>query len=217
MTGTATEVCRELWDVYGLRISLVAPNRKNRRRQLPVQIHPDADKQWQAVTTSVKKQVKAGRAVLIGTHSVAASEQAGRILDAAKICHQVLNARQDETEADIIAAAGQPGRVTIATNMAGRGTDIKLAVSVKEAGGLHVILTEHYESGRVDRQLEGRCARQGDPGSFEMILTMEGIKLESLKVRVCLQIARLCGYFLPGGKICCKAYSENAAEADRTG
>ncbi|WP_461536533.1 preprotein translocase subunit SecA [Spongorhabdus nitratireducens] len=204
MTGTATEVCRELWDVYGLRVSIVAPNRKNRRQHLPFQIYPDADSQWQAITASVKQQVQAGRAVLIGTHSVAASEQASQVLHIAKICHQVLNARQDETEADIVAAAGQPGRVTIATNMAGRGTDIKLATSVKDAGGLHVILTEHYESGRVDRQLEGRCARQGDPGSFEMILTTEELKLDSLPIKACLQIIRLCGYSSLPGKYAAK-------------
>jgi preprotein translocase subunit SecA len=115
-----------------------------------------------------------GRPVLVGTRSVAASEQVSRALaEAGRIEHEVLNARQDKQEADIVAAAGQPGRITVATNMAGRGTDIKLTADVVEAGGLHVIITEFHESARIDRQLFGRCARQGNPGTFEAIVSLE--------------------------------------------
>jgi preprotein translocase subunit SecA len=110
---------------------------------------------------------------LVGTRSVAASEQLAALLDVAKLPYRLLNARQDKHEAEIVAQAGAPGCITVATNMAGRGTDIKLAPGVAELGGLHVIATELNDSGRIDRQLFGRCARQGDPGSCEAILAIE--------------------------------------------
>src|SRR5258706_3739411 len=116
---------------------------------------------------------RAGRAVLVGTRSVAASEEVDRLLSASRIEHVVLNARQDSEEAEIVARAGEPRRVTVATNMAGRGTDIKLAPEITALGGLHVILTEFHESARIDRQLFGRCARQGDAGSHEAIVSLE--------------------------------------------
>jgi preprotein translocase subunit SecA len=114
-----------------------------------------------------------GRPVLIGTRSVAASEQVSQLLIEAGLSHEVLNARQDKQEADIVAAAGQARSITVATNMAGRGTDIKLKPEVIDAGGLHVILTEFHESARIDRQLFGRCARQGNPGSIEAIVSLQ--------------------------------------------
>lgn len=121
-----------------------------------------SEARWDAVLASARSMSEAGRAVLIGTRSVAASEIIGTRLDAAGLAHEVLNARQDAREADIIAAAGEPGRITVATNMAGRGTDILLTAEVKAAGGLHVILTEYHDSARIDRQLYGRSGRQGD-------------------------------------------------------
>jgi preprotein translocase subunit SecA len=117
--------------------------------------------------------VKAGRPVLIGTRTVSASEQLGAALTAQGIAHVVLNARQDSDEAQLVARAGEPGRVTVATNMAGRGTDILLAEGVAARGGLHVVLTEYNDSRRVDRQLIGRCARQGDPGTFETLIALD--------------------------------------------
>jgi preprotein translocase subunit SecA len=114
-----------------------------------------------------------GKPVLIGTRTVGASEELSAVLTAAGLAHRVLNARQDTGEADIVATAGEVGAITIATNMAGRGTDIKLARGVDEVGGLHVILTELHESARLDRQLMGRSGRQGDPGSFELIASLE--------------------------------------------
>jgi preprotein translocase subunit SecA len=114
-----------------------------------------------------------GRPVLVGTRSVAASEHLSELLKAAGLAHQVLNARQDQEEAEVIARAGERGRITVATNMAGRGTDIRLAPGVAELGGLHVVATERHDAGRIDRQLFGRCGRQGDPGSFQVIVSME--------------------------------------------
>ena len=116
---------------------------------------------------------RGGKAVLIGTRSVEASERLSGYFNERDIAHAVLNARQDKGEAETVAQAGQPGRITIATNMAGRGTDIRLAKEVMEKGGLHVILTEFHESARVDRQLFGRCARQGQPGSVEALVSLE--------------------------------------------
>ena len=116
---------------------------------------------------------RAGRAVLIGTRSVDASEHVGELLLEAGFQPVILNARQDRQEAEIVACAGQPGRVTVATNLAGRGTDIQLHPAVREAGGLHVILTEYHESRRIDRQLFGRAGRQGDPGSYESIVALD--------------------------------------------
>jgi preprotein translocase subunit SecA len=114
-----------------------------------------------------------GRPILVGTRSVAASEQLSCLLTVAGLSHQVLNARQDRAEAEIIARAGEPGCIVVATNMAGRGTDIHLAPGVAERGGLHVIATEGHEARRIDRQLFGRCARQGDPGSHELLVSLE--------------------------------------------
>jgi preprotein translocase subunit SecA len=173
MTGTAREAAAELWSVYRLGVRRVATRRPLRRRALPPRISATAAARWAAVVARVAELSRSGRPVLVGTRSVAASEQLSRLLHDAGIEHRVLNARQDEAEAEIAAMAGEPHRVTVATNMAGRGTDIKLAPGVAERGGLHVIATEYHEAGRIDRQLFGRCGRQGDPGSFEVIASLE--------------------------------------------
>ena len=173
MTGTAHEVAGELWAIYGLNVVSVPTNRPVRRVSRPMQILPDANQKWNAIVTRIEQIHAQGRPILVGTRSVAASEHLSGLLSGKGIVHQVLNARQDADEAEIIARAGESGRIVVATNMAGRGTDIKLGSSVRELGGLHVIATEMHESGRIDRQLFGRCGRQGDPGSFEMILSLE--------------------------------------------
>lgn len=173
MSGTAREVAAELGSVYGLAVVPVPTHRPNRRRHLPDRVFDTADQKWEAVLATVLAHHARGAPVLVGNRSVAASERLSAMLTAAGIGHAVLNARQDSAEADVVAAAGQPGRITIATNMAGRGTDIKLAAAAVEAGGLHVVLTERHDAGRIDRQIAGRSARQGDPGHVEALLSME--------------------------------------------
>jgi preprotein translocase subunit SecA len=134
----------------------------------------NADEKWCHVIERARQMTQMGRSVLIGTRSVAASEAVSERLSAAGLAlHTVLNARQDGAEAEIVAQAGRASRITVATNMAGRGTDIRLEPGVVEAGGLHVILTEFHDSARIDRQLFGRCARQGDPGSAEAIVSLD--------------------------------------------
>jgi preprotein translocase subunit SecA len=143
--------------------------------------------------------------MLIGTRSVAVSEHLSDLFRGAGLEHQVLNARRDKEEALIVARAGEEGRVTIATNMAGRGTDIKLGTGVPERGGLHVILTERHEAGRIDRQLAGRCGRRGDPGTYEAFLSLEDQLLSEAGSGILAWIARLwMRLALPGGTVLCR-------------
>ena len=174
MTGTAKEVALEIASVYRLRVVRVPLHRPSRRTFAGTTFHATLAGKWAAVAESVERVACiARRPVLIGTRSVKASEELSQVLQARGIEHALLNAKQDRAEAEIVALAGQAGRVTVATNMAGRGTDISLGPGVAESGGLHVILTEYHESRRIDRQLIGRCARQGDPGSWEAIVSLE--------------------------------------------
>ena len=173
MTGTAREVAAELWSIYRLRVVTVPTNRPLRRSYLPDRVYPAAEKRWEAVVNRISDHHRKGRPVLVGTRSVAASEKLSRFLSDAGLPHKVLNARQDQEEAEIIARAGEQARITVATNMAGRGTDIHLAPGVAELGGLHVIATERHEARRIDRQLFGRCGRQGDPGTNEAVISLE--------------------------------------------
>jgi len=173
MTGTAREVRGELWSVYRLAVVRVPTNHPPRRVNRGDSVYTTAEAKWQAVLSRVTELSRQQRPILIGTRSVAASEHLSELLSAAAIPHQVLNARQDEAEAEIIARAGEPGQIMVATNMAGRGTDIRLAPGVAQQGGLHVIGTERHEARRIDRQLWGRCGRQGDPGSYESIVSLE--------------------------------------------
>jgi len=173
MTGTAREVQDELWGVYGLTTMRMPTHRPVIRRRLKERIFPTRGDKWQAVVDRVGELHAQGRAVLIGTRTVAASEELAAYVRQAGLPHQVLSARQDAEEARIISLAGRAGAITIATNMAGRGTDIMLSPEVRDAGGLHVVITEYHEAARIDRQLAGRCGRQGDPGSYEGILSLE--------------------------------------------
>jgi len=173
MTGTAREVRGELWSIYRLTVVRIPTNRSSRRRGVPDRAFLSARTKWDAVVARIAEIHGQGRPILVGTRSVAVSEHLSRLLGERGLPHQVLNARQDRDEAAIIAQAGQPGRITVATNMAGRGTDIRLGAGVVELGGLHVIATERHESGRIDRQLFGRCGRQGDPGSYEAITALD--------------------------------------------
>ncbi|OGA51911.1 MAG: hypothetical protein A3G24_27895 [Betaproteobacteria bacterium RIFCSPLOWO2_12_FULL_62_13] len=173
MTGTAIEVAPELEAVYGLKAVRVPPNRPVRRRDWGARLYLTREQKWNAVADAIARSQHAGRPVLVGTRSVAASEEVSRLLAARRLEHVVLNARQDRDEAEIVSCAGEAARATVATNMAGRGTDIVLPREVAERGGLHVILTEFHESKRIDRQLFGRCGRQGDAGTHEAIVCLE--------------------------------------------
>ena len=180
MSGTAVQNRWEIYRVYKLWVVQVPTNRPVIRRQLPDMIFPNEDSKFDAVVGQVKDLKAAGRSVLIGTRTVDKSEKLSEKLSLAGIEHRVLNARQHENEANIVADAGQVGRVTIATNMAGRGTDIKPAPGVVAAGGLHVIGTERHEAIRIDRQLAGRAGRQGDPGSAQFLMSLDDELLEGL-------------------------------------
>lgn len=173
MTGTCKEVAKELADVYGLGVVKIAPYKPTLRQALPAKLYATSEQRWAAVIERIRDVVATGRPVLVGTRSIAASEALSHLLTLAGVAHQVLNAKQDQAEAELVAAAGEGGCVTIATNMAGRGTDIKLSDEVCARGGLHVIITEGHDSSRIDRQLAGRCGRMGDPGSWEAMLSMD--------------------------------------------
>ena len=173
MTGTAWTSRRELRRIYQLRTRVIPTHRAEQRKRLPDLVFADELAKWQAVVREVDELHRAGRPVLIGTRSIDKSELLSSLLRQANIRHEVLNAHRHADEAKIVATAGEPGKVTVATNMAGRGTDIKLADEVRGLGGLHVICTELHDSPRIDRQLIGRCARQGDPGSFRQFLALD--------------------------------------------
>jgi preprotein translocase subunit SecA len=173
MTGTARELARELAAVYRLSTVVVPPNRPNARRLRPLQVCADESAKWQAVAALVAECRERGQPVLVGTRSVEASDSLSALLSARGLAHRVLNARQDAEEAAVVAAAGQMGAVTVATNMAGRGTDIVLGPGVAALGGLCVVLTEYHESPRIDRQLLGRGARQGDPGLAAAVVALD--------------------------------------------
>ena len=173
MTGTAETEAGELWDIYKLDVVVIPTNRPIARNDMNDRIYKTQREKYNAVIAEVEKMVAAGRPVLVGTTSVEISELLSRMLTMRKIEHNVLNAKLHQKEADIVAKAGLKGTVTIATNMAGRGTDIKLSDEVKAAGGLAIIGTERHESRRVDRQLRGRAGRQGDPGSSVFFVSLE--------------------------------------------
>jgi preprotein translocase subunit SecA len=172
-TGTAREVAREIESVYGLRTARIPTRLPSRRRSQGERVFATEAAKWAAVVDRVRELHEAGRPVLVGTSSVAASERLGELIEAAGLPRRVLNARQDAEEAAIVAEAGGPGRVTVATHMAGRGTDIHLGPGVAERGGLHVLATQRAPARRIDRQLSGRCGRQGEPGSFELLTSLE--------------------------------------------
>jgi preprotein translocase subunit SecA len=173
MTGTAREVANELWSVYRLNVVAIPTNKPLARQEWPSKVFSTTKAKWQAIVARISDQHRLRRPVLVGTRSVGASEHLSHLLTQAGLPHRVLNARQDKEEAEIIAQAGQRGQITVATNMAGRGTDIALGPGVKELGGLHVIATERHEARRIDRQLFGRCGRQGDPGTYESLASLE--------------------------------------------
>jgi preprotein translocase subunit SecA len=182
MSGTLAEVSRELRAVYGTHVVRIPTHHRGRRRIEPTVVAPTAAEKWRLIAKRAVAISASGRPVLIGTRSVAASCLASDLLTGHGVAHSLLNAAQDAMEADIVARAGQPETVTIATNMAGRGTDIRLADGVSDRGGLAVILSEQHDAARIDRQLAGRGARQGDQGSFLCVLSLEDPLLDPLRV-----------------------------------
>jgi preprotein translocase subunit SecA len=173
MTGTAETEAGEFLDIYNLGVLIIPTNRAVARDDANDSVYKTRREKYQAVVNEIKEIHAKGRPILVGTISVEVSELIGRLLKKEGIIHAVLNAKYHQQEAEIVTRAGQRGGVTIATNMAGRGTDIKLGAGVAELGGLHVIGTERHESRRIDRQLRGRCARQGDPGSSHFFISLE--------------------------------------------
>jgi preprotein translocase subunit SecA len=173
MTGTAETEASELWDIYKLEVMIIPTNRPIQRDDREDKVYKTKREKYNAAIEEIVELSNAGRPVLVGTTSVEISELLSRMLDIRHIKHNVLNAKLHAREADVVAQAGKAGAVTIATNMAGRGTDIKLGEGVKEAGGLAIVGTEKHDSRRVDRQLRGRAGRQGDPGSSQFYISLE--------------------------------------------
>ncbi|MDB6065008.1 MAG: secA [Pedosphaera sp.] len=173
MTGTAETEASEFLDIYKLGVGVIPTNRPVKRKDANDSVYKTRREKYEAAAKEIQTVHQQGRPILVGTISVEVSELLSRILKKAGIIHSVLNAKYHQQEAEIVARAGQRGAVTIATNMAGRGTDIKLGQGVAELGGLHVVGTERHESRRIDRQLRGRCARQGDPGSTHFFISLE--------------------------------------------
>ena len=173
MTGTAETESSEFWNIYKLDVVVIPTNKPIARHDLDDVIYKTKREKYNAVIAEIESLVKQGRPVLVGTTSVEISELLSRMLKIRGLKHNVLNAKQHQLEAQIVSEAGRPGQITIATNMAGRGTDIKLTQEVKDAGGLAIIGTERHESRRVDRQLRGRSGRQGDPGSSRFFVSFE--------------------------------------------
>jgi preprotein translocase subunit SecA len=173
MTGTAINSARELHKIYRLRVIPIPTNRPPIRQQLPTMIFGTMEAKEQAIVDEIEGMQSTGRPVLLGTRSIDKSMRLSKLLNAARIEHQVLTAHHVDKEAEIVAHAGTKNKVTVSTNMAGRGTDIRLGEGVAEMGGLHVICTEMHDASRIDRQLIGRCGRQGDPGTFRQYLALD--------------------------------------------
>jgi preprotein translocase subunit SecA len=173
MTGTAETEAQEFFDIYKLGVLTIPTNKPNIRKDFNDSVYKTKREKFQAVVREIKELHAQGRPILVGTVSVETSEMLSRMLKKEGLVHSVLNAKYHQQEAEIVARAGQRGAITIATNMAGRGTDIKLGPGVAEIGGLHVLGTERHEARRIDRQLRGRCARQGDPGSSHFFISLE--------------------------------------------
>ncbi len=173
MTGTASSSASELRKIYKVHVIPIPTNRPPIRKKLPTRVFGTSESKWQAIVEDVVEQHRAGRPVLVGTRSIDKSELLANMLTGHGLKTTILNARHVAQEAEIVAEAGKQGKITVATNMAGRGTDIKLGEGVEELGGLHVVCTELHESQRIDRQLIGRCGRQGDPGTYRQFLALD--------------------------------------------
>ena len=196
MTGTGSEAAKEFWRIYELPIVVIPQHRKNLRKFFGDKVYLNSDSRWKAVQKSIAEVHKKERPMLVGTSSIKNSEKLSELLNEIELPHEVLNARRHKEEAEIVARAGKLEAVTVATNMAGRGTDIKLTKKVKAIGGLHVIATEKFISKRIDRQLYGRCSRQGDPGTVQCFLALDDELLKKNAPLVTL-LAKVCYVFMP--------------------
>jgi preprotein translocase subunit SecA len=194
LSGTLHEVAGELWRVYGVRGVRVSPYRPDRRTFRAPRGYLDDNAKWRAIAARAAACHEEGAPVLIGTRTLAASERASRALSESELPHVVLNAAQDAAEAKIVARAGEAGAITVATNMAGRGTDIHVDDRVARRGGLRVIATEPHEARRIDRQLIGRCGRQGQPGEAETHISL----MDALLLRHCPGAERALARLLAG-------------------
>jgi preprotein translocase subunit SecA len=193
MTGTASSDAAELRRIYKVGVFKVPTNRPGRRVWFSDRVYSNSEERFQAVALQIVEWNKLGVPVLVGTRSIEKSERLSALLEAQGIEHQILNAKNHEIEAQIVSQAGQKGRVTVATNMAGRGTDIKLGEGVAELGGLHVIGTERHEARRIDRQLSGRCARQGDPGVSQFFICLDDEIIEAFGEKPAARIRKRLG------------------------
>lgn len=173
MTGTAAGSEKELWNLYNLAVTKIPTRKPSQRKMLPTRIFKTKQAKFEAIASEIEKISKTKQPILVGTKTIEDSEKLSKILQEKNIAHKVLNAKYDKEEADIVAVAGEAGSITIATNMAGRGTDIPLGEGVAEMGGLFVIAAERNDSKRIDRQLVGRCARQGQPGTAQFFISFE--------------------------------------------
>ena len=191
MSGTVAETCAEIRQNYGSQVMTLPTHRPVRRKSSVPVLFGQGQQRWNDVVRMTRQHLDWGHAVLIGTRSVRASDEISALLTLAGISHSTLNARDDSLEAAVVAQAGECGRVTVATNMAGRGTDIAIDERVRAAGGLVVILSEFHESSRVDRQLVGRCARQGDPGVAIMVASLEDDLFAKFLPRPVLRLAHV--------------------------
>ena len=201
MTGTASEAAGEFWSIYGLPVIKIPTNKPCIREQNPDKVFATSEQKWDSIVDEIKHIHKTKRPILIGTRNIKESETLAERLSGYGLSYNLLNANRHEEEAGIILVAGEEEKITIATNMAGRGTDIKLGSGVKEIGGMHVIATEKHESGRIDRQLFGRCARQGDPGSASAFISLEDELIQRfVPVIVRNRIKQTMNLKIPGSK-----------------
>lgn len=184
MTGTAHGSQREFWDVYQLRVVAIPPRKPCRRKMLPLRLFANEQRKYDAIVAEIERIHRTGQPILVGARTIENSQRLATALDARGIAYRLLNGKQDLAEATVVARAGEVSAITIATNMAGRGTDIRLGLGAAVLGGLHVMVTEQHESARIDRQLMGRCARQGDPGSFRIFGSAEDALIKKHVPRV---------------------------------
>jgi preprotein translocase subunit SecA len=216
MTGTAGEAAAEFWYIYGLPVMTIPTHRPCIRKMFPGNVFSNQEKKWEAIRSETVRLHKSGRPVLVGTRNIKASERLAAMLSDQGLTFRLLNAVRHKEEAAIVAVAGKLGAITIATNMAGRGTDIKLGGGVAKLGGLHVIATERHESSRIDRQLFGRCARQGDPGSTQAFMCIEDELIQRfVPAPICRWLSSAVEKGLPGTQSIAQhslSYAQKAAQ-----